>query len=159
MASKNCNQLQSSTHRNTSVRIVHIPRSIDDDFYRYNMPELNIIIEGSSAKTILDNLNDVAKALHCEPLLILKFFGFRLGTNIMCKNNKYIICGIVANDTLAQYLDDFIEKYILCCTCLLPEITLSKTTTRIKKLCMACGGMECISPHNKFETYMLKSIK
>lgn len=148
-----------SKNHNTSTRVVNIPRSVDDDFYRYNMPELIIMTEGSGAKTILVNLNEVAKALHCDPLLILKFFGIIIGTNIMYKNNKYIMCGTVTHDTLIHHLDDFIEKYILCSTCNLPEIIMLKTTIKIKKSCMACGSIECILPRNKFEIYMFKNIK
>lgn len=62
---------------------------------------------------------DIAKSLERPPSYPTKFFGFELGaiTTIEPDKDKYIVNGKHDQPKLAQVLDDFIEKFILCKKC------------------------------------------
>jgi len=47
------------------VRMVNIPRSVEDQYYRYKMPALEAKVEsrGNGIKTVIVNISDIAKAL------------------------------------------------------------------------------------------------
>ena len=66
------------------VRMVNIPRSNTNQFYRYKMPELEAKVEsrGNGIKTVIVNLSDIAKALArpttCLFPYTLVFFFFSL---------------------------------------------------------------------------------
>lgn len=47
------------------MTIVNIRRDVDDKFYRYRMPLLEIKIEGkgNGIKTVVPNMSDIARAL------------------------------------------------------------------------------------------------
>jgi translation initiation factor 5 len=139
------------------MKLVNIPRTVNDDFYRYQMPELSLVFE-AGARTLIDNLQQVAKALKCNPEHILKYFGYRIGTQITHKDHKYSLNGIYSAQILNKHLDKFISKYILCRLCSLPEINLSKTYTKIKKDCRACGNKEFFNPMDKFDCYLHNNL-
>ena len=52
-----------------TVRMVNIPRRIEDQYYRYKMPELEAKVEsrGNGIKTVIVNIADIAKALARPP--------------------------------------------------------------------------------------------
>jgi len=45
--------------------MVNIPRSVEDQYYRYKMPALEAKVEsrGNGIKTVIVNISDIAKAL------------------------------------------------------------------------------------------------
>ncbi len=64
-------------------------------------------------------MTDIAKSLARPPSYPTKFFGFELGaiTTIEPEHDKYIVNGKHDQPKLAQVLDDFIEKFVLCKKC------------------------------------------
>ena len=63
------------------MTIVNIRRDVDDKFYRYRMPLLEIKIEGkgNGIKTVVPNMSDIARALSRPPSYPTKYFGCELG--------------------------------------------------------------------------------
>jgi len=144
------------------MAVVNIPRDVKDEFYRYKMPALIAKVEGrgNGIKTVIVNMADVAKSLARPPGYPTKFFGFELGsiTTIEPDNDKYIVNGKHDQAKLAQVLDDFIEKFVLCKKCERnPETYMVIKGGLIELKCKACGGRTPVDIRHKLCTYILKN--
>lgn len=85
---------------------------------------------GNGIKTKIPNLADIGKDLHREPADILKMFGFELGA-VTIKNddtNSFIVNGKFSANELAEVLDAFVEKFVLCGSCRNPGTEASGRT-------------------------------
>ncbi|KAJ3210093.1 Eukaryotic translation initiation factor 5A-1 [Clydaea vesicula] len=110
------------------------------------MPKLIAKIEGrgNGIKTVIVNMSNISRALMRPPAYATKFFGIELGVQSNCddKVDKYLINGAHEQEKLAEVLDLFIKKYVLCSGCLNPEtdfiIEKKKKSFDIKTDCKAC---------------------
>lgn len=144
------------------MAFVNIPRDVTDAFYRYKMPVLVAKVEGrgNGIKTVIVNMADIAKSLARPPSYPTKFFGFELGsiTTIEQDNDKYIVNGKHDQPKLAQVLDDFIEKFVLCKKCQRnPETYMVIKGGMISLKCKACGGSTPVDMRHKLCTFILKN--
>ncbi|CAD0091686.1 unnamed protein product [Aureobasidium vineae] len=121
---------------------VNIRRDISDPFYRYKMERLQSKIEGkgNGIKTVVVNLSNVAQQLARPPTYVIKYFGFELGaqTTNDPKDDRWIINGAHEASKLQDYLDGFINKFVLCRSCKNPETVISIKDQRILMDCKAC---------------------
>jgi translation initiation factor 5 len=110
------------------------------------------------------NLQDVAKALFIEPSVILRYFGYALGTKTKIETDPKSaeIISIEINgefhidDTLKQ-LDNFIDEFILCGKCRLPEMALLVENEVAFGLCNSCGHETQIIQTHKLSKYLIKN--
>ena len=112
---------------------------IDDPFYRYTMVKLNVIKLRN--KTAIDNLDQVAKDLDRDPKLIIDFFKKKLNISITFKNNYLTLPSNVQYSNIEMVLREFIEKYVLCGECKLPEtiLTFDDKKTKFTLDCKCCA--------------------
>ena len=105
---------------------LNIPRSVQDQNYRYQMPAIQISLQGSGGgvKSKFENIKDVAHALVVPLDYPLKYIGKEIGSQTEIKGDAYLISGSHTAEKLQQILDKFIEKYILCPKCRLPEMRI-----------------------------------
>lgn len=125
-----------------------------DPFYRYKRPIATV--ENRSSKTIITNLDAIAKALHTKATYILYYIQLEKSTSI--STNGEIKC-IINKSDIEIIIDKFIAQYILCNVCNYPELVTQQATN--KKLyfsCNACGQIIDI-PVNKFTKIMYKDFK
>lgn len=144
------------------MSLVNIRRDVDDKFYRYKMPLLQIKIEGkgNGIKTLITNMSDISKALARPPTYPTKFFGFELGaqTTLDEKNDRYIVNGAHQPDRLRDVLDSFIQKFVLCGSCKNPETDLSiNKQDVIIRDCKACGKRSDVDMRHKLTSYIVKN--
>jgi translation initiation factor 5 len=143
------------------AKMINIPRDVEDKFYRYTMPVLRAKVEGkgNGIKTVVENMGDIAKALDRPVEYPVKFFGFELGalTKVDVANNKYIVNGKHDAEALANTLDTFITKYVLCSKCRNPETDLKVKGEIITSRCRACGKTSNIDMSHKLSSYILKN--
>lgn len=99
--------------------------TIEDENYPYKMPTIvsNVEGKGSQIKTIIQNMDDVALALHRDYFEINKFISIEIGSPIKCLNDTAIsvINGSHSSKTLQSVLTKYIDMYILCKNCRLPD--------------------------------------
>lgn len=127
------------------------------------MPVLLTKIEGrgNGIKTVVPNMEDVARALNRPPSYPTKFFGTELGAQTTMANDRYIVNGAHQADRLRELLDAFIDKFVLCASCKNPETELVITgrgnNEDIHRDCKACGAHTGIDMRHKLTTFILKN--
>ena len=136
----------------------NIPRTVEDPHYRYKMPILTVKIEGrgNGVKTRLPNIIEIAKALERDISYIMKFFELELGTKTI-NNGGYMLNGKHEPEIIADVLDRFIEKYILCGKCHNPETVILAKKDNVRLKCKACGNRTQCDVSHKISTYIIRN--
>eukprot|EP00467_Chlorarachnion_reptans_P019263 CAMPEP_0114519100 /NCGR_PEP_ID=MMETSP0109-20121206/18813_1 /TAXON_ID=29199 /ORGANISM="Chlorarachnion reptans, Strain CCCM449" /LENGTH=359 /DNA_ID=CAMNT_0001699797 /DNA_START=219 /DNA_END=1298 /DNA_ORIENTATION=- len=124
------------------------------------MPRVQSKIEGrgNGIKTVIPNMPDIAKALNCPPEFPTKFFGIELGAQSKweAKSERAIVNGEHHVPALQPIMTKFIEMFILCPRCGLPEIKWKVTKSAIKIDCAACGHNGQINTAHRLLQFILK---
>ncbi|KAL4924459.1 translation initiation factor eIF5 [Aspergillus undulatus] len=140
---------------------INIRRDVTDPFYRYKMEPLQSKIEGkgNGIKTVVVNLNSVAGSLSRPPAYVIKYFGFELGAQANAKptDERWIINGAHDAKKLQDYLDGFINKFVLCKKCKNPETDVIIKDEKIILDCKACGQRSDVDPRLKLSTFILRN--
>jgi translation initiation factor 5 len=138
--------------------MINIKR-VDDVHFRYKMPKLIIKQETTHLKIL--NLSDVAKSLHTKPKYIIKYFGYELGTssNYSSSDSFGTLNGEYTFLQIENLLYKFIDKFILCYQCLLPEtyLKLNSDSTKLRMKCNSCGFRKSIKDH-KLVNYIINDL-
>lgn len=142
------------------MALLNIPsHKVDDPTYRYTMPPLVSRTEGggNGKRTGILNVGEVARALKRPPLqampaaYLMKFFSCELGAKSVYtekskkEDERAILSGWHETSVLQELLDKFIEKYLLCPRCRLPEIDMivparkRSSQSELGGRCKACG--------------------
>lgn len=140
-----------------SSKSVNIPRHIEDPKYRYKMPILENTVKekGINVSTTFTNLPDVARSLKREPMYIVKFIGFTKGAST---DKNFKIKGKIDVESSMQILDQFIEKFVLCTKCGLPDTRLGvENKAKLFCDCLACGNNWQISGKDRLIQYIIKN--
>ena len=138
-------------------------QAIDDPEYRYKMPRIIGKVEGrgNGIKTAIPNMVDVASSLHRPPGEVTKFFGCELGAQTTYNDDteRSIVNGAHETRVLQDKLSVYIEKFVLCPACKLPETSYKIKSEIIYHNCLACGAREMCDMQHKLTTYILKQHK
>lgn len=134
-----------------------------DPAYRYKMPRIMGKVEGrgNGIKTVLVNVNDVATALKRDAPEITKFFGCELGaqTTFSADSDRAIVNGSHRDADLQQNLHKYIENFVLCKKCRLPETHYKIKDGLISQKCLACGNKDTVDMTHKLTTFILAQHK
>lgn len=106
---------------------------IDDPFYRYTMMKLNVIRQKN--KTVIDNLETVAKDLERDPEQIAKFFKKKFSVSMNYKDKLLSTSANLSYHDFEVVLREYIQLYVLCERCNLPETTIEDNTLK----CRCCS--------------------
>ncbi len=136
---------------------------VDDPEYRYKMPSVFGKIEGrgNGIKTVIPNISEVALALHREPGEVNKFFGTELGaqTTYNADTDRAVVNGAHTDQVLQEAIKKYIDVFVLCPQCGLPETDYKIKSGCIYHKCMACGNKEMVDMNHKLCTYILAQDK
>merc|ERR1712057_154928 len=145
-----------------AMAMLNIPSTNTDPSYRYKMPRLVTKIEGrgNGIKTCVVNMTDVARALKRPPSYTTKFFGCELGAQSTFtakdgEGDRAIVNGAHETNVCQKLLDKFIDLYVLCQNCHLPEIDLYVKKGIIQGACKACGWRGDLDNVHKLATYIV----
>ncbi len=129
----------------------------DDPFYRYKRPQFEI--QSFKRKTWILNINSIAEALKRDVKLLEKYLGICCATS--CKMNKQNILeinSVVDIPTLDLHLRIFVERYVLCPSCDLPETIIDKKNDKIEFNCSACGNINLLPLKIKYDTLIYNNL-
>jgi len=137
---------------------VNIGGNQEDKSYRYKMPQLQTKIEGrgNGIKTVIVNMVEIAKALHVDPAYPTKYFGYELGAQSTF-GDRAIVNGQHTAADLSKLLEKFVETFVLCPKCRLPEITLSVKKGELIVDCAACGRNANLNTAHRLKQFILKA--
>ena len=95
-----------------------------DPCYRYKRDDQILKYEGNGngKKTRFVNLNQISEQLHRNPKEISKFLGIDLGTSFTFTRNTTIFNGHIRKEDMETSLKNYIEIFVRCKQCKLPEI-------------------------------------
>lgn len=120
--------------------------------------------KGINERTKLLNLEEIAKALYIEVQTIAKYFSQILGTNVTVeidkKSNEIVsieVKGVYPEEDTRNCLDQFINEFILCQKCKVPEMNLIVQDSELIGKCNACGFVSKMNPAHKLTKYLLKN--
>eukprot|EP01083_Nonionella_stella_P122074 367051_1 len=99
---------------------------------------------GNGIKTVIPNVCEVASSLHRDPAEVTKFFGCELGsqTTFNEENGRAVVNGSHTTPDLQNNLFKYIDKFVLCPNCRLPETIYKVKNGDIFSICAACGAKE-----------------
>jgi len=136
---------------------------VTDPEYRYKMPITFGKIEGrgNGIKTVIPNISELANSLHRTPAEVNKFFGCELGaqTSYSGHNDRAIVNGAHNDATLQSLIHKYIELFVLCPQCGLPETEYKIKNGFIFHKCAACGCKEMVDMSHKLCTFILAQDK
>jgi len=140
---------------------VNIGGTANDRSHRYKMPKLIAKVEGrgNGIKTRIVNMADIAKALHVPPAYPTKFFGFELGAQSRWTEatQAAIVNGAFTAKDLQETLDGFVQLFVLCPGCGLPELDMAVKKGSVIGKCSACGESCSIGGTHKLGKYIINN--
>ncbi|KAL3802591.1 hypothetical protein ACHAW5_011346 [Stephanodiscus triporus] len=135
---------------------------VDDPEYRYKMPTVFGKLEGkgNGSKTVVPNISEVALSLHRDRER-LGFFGCELGsqTTYSAETDRAIVNGHHTDIVLQQLMHKYIQLFVLCPNCNLPEAEYKIKTGVIYHKCAACMRRKMVDMTHKLCTFILAQDK
>lgn len=139
---------------------VNIPASVQDDHYRYTRDDLQCKVEssGNGIKTKLCNIENIAEALNRNVDNLCKYFSYQLN----CAEKRRILKGKHSKGILDKTLEKYINDYVLCGKCKIPETEIicgSASMLKIGLKCSSCGSVTRCPNDQKFNKLVVKELR
>lgn len=132
---------------------------IKDPFYRYKMSKIEHTI--GKTKIYLTNLDDIYDEIKIhDNTLFPKFMAKKLSTNVDQSKHKVSLSNKIDIDSIYDCLYEFIEYFVICQECRLPETTFILSNKKLYLSCRACGHEEKIikNDHTKRIINIIKNL-
>ena len=146
----------------TKVNICGV-KDIEDSNYRYKRDQEILKYEGkgNGKKTRFVNIDEISQQLHRTPDELTKFLGIDLSSSTNYIDKNTIINGHIRKENIEKSLRNYIEIFVLCKKCGLPEISKYKINGKgIKTKCMSCGNRNKMdSDDNRLVSYIVSKLK
>jgi translation initiation factor 2 subunit 2 len=105
---------------------------------RLEIPAAKITHEGK--KTIVTNFGDICSTLNREPEVVAKYLLRELGTAGSRTDGRISLNGIFSADDVNAVIKKYVESFVMCRECHLPDTRLEKEGRRLFIRCEACGA-------------------
>ena len=119
-------------------------RDVNDPFYRYKMRKLVVIQERT--KISLPNLDEVGNDIQREPEMLLEYFKRKFNSNFIKKDGRVLTTKTIKYNEFEEAIREFIEFFILCDKCNLPETTYEMTENHYILTCRCCANYHKYQP-------------
>lgn len=136
---------------------------VDDPEYRYKMVTVYGKHEGkgNGKLTVIPNISAVGLSLHRDPGEVNKFFGCELGaqTSWNKETDRAVVNGHHTDKALQDMVHKYVEGFVLCPNCGLPETEYKIKSGIVWHKCAACGAKEMVDMTHKLVAYILAQDK
>ena len=105
---------------------------------RFNIPKIEGRFEGN--RTVVSNINQIAKQLSREKSHIIRFLVKELATTGENKGKLYYFIGKFNSKRINEKIEKYTKDYVLCSQCNKPDTKLIRTKGINFKQCEACGA-------------------
>ena len=113
----------------------------DED--RFEVPDPNVRPEGNV--TVFENFQEVLDRLDREDRHVLKFLQDELGTSAQIdERGRARLTGEFDQDRVSAVIDEYVDTYVLCPECSLPDTKLAREQGAELLLCEACGARSSV---------------
>ena len=123
---------------------------IIDPYYRYTMDKIKM--EKRKNVNVITNINNISKDLDRDPEMIILYIKKKLSIPLIYKKKEIIINSMIKSDEITNILYEFIEYFVLCGRCKLPETTLNISEDCVELECKCCSYNTKINNINKNKT-------
>ena len=134
-----------------------------DNSYRYKMEPIKSTIcgKGNGIFTIIDNLHIISKQINQPANILLKFLSIYNGS--IANEEKMSITGSYTSDKLQNDIQVYINFFVICSKCGVPEIIPqlkkeSKKNITLEFKCSACGIISSVICNNKSQSKICDMI-
>ncbi|NYT00319.1 MAG: translation initiation factor IF-2 subunit beta [Methanocellales archaeon] len=117
--------------------LIQIPDIVTEKS-RFVVPSPKTFSEGRT--TVFDNFGDIADVLNRDVDHFLKFLLQELGTAGKIEGGRAIFQGKFPFEVINSQIDDYVEEYVICSECGMPDTHLIKSGRILMLKCDACGG-------------------
>ena len=145
-------------------KIVAIPKSIDDPFYRYSREITEIRYTKRNIE--LPNIDKVACALERDITELCQFIKLKINRQIKIAELDGKLSVTIPNfDTkeldvdIDDIVEDYINKYVVCPDCKIPETRYKIKQKSVKIECKACGKLNQIDQISILQGYFNNLMK
>lgn len=110
---------------------------------RFDVPEPTVRKEGNV--TVFENFQAVLDRLSREQDHVLKFIQDELGTSAQIdENGRARLTGEFGADRVQDVLDEYVDTYVLCPECGLPDTNIEQEDDVTRLHCEACGARSVV---------------
>ena len=109
---------------------------------RLELPRLSVSTIGM--RTIVHNFKDIADALNRDPQHLLKFMTREMATAATVHESRAIFQGKFSQETLGRLIQRYMESFVICPVCRLPDTKIVKEKRLSFLVCEACGAKSSV---------------
>ncbi|MFB6143662.1 MAG: translation initiation factor IF-2 subunit beta [Halorientalis sp.] len=111
---------------------------------RFDVPEPDVRQEGNV--TVYENFQSTTKRLDRDPDHVVKFLQSELGTSgHIDESGRARLTGEFDADRIESALDAYVEEFVLCSECGLPDTKFERERGALMLRCEACGALSSTS--------------
>ncbi|WP_254271520.1 translation initiation factor IF-2 subunit beta [Haloarcula marina] len=106
---------------------------------RFEVPDPETRTEGNA--TVVENFQAICDRLNRDPDHVLQFIQTEVGTSAhIDERGRARLKGSFGADRLADVLDAYLDEFVLCPECGLPDTRLEREGDAVLLRCEACGA-------------------
>lgn len=112
---------------------------IDGSSERFEVPDPEVRQEGNV--TVFENFQQVCRQLGREDEHVMKFLQNEVGTSgHIDESGRARLTGDFGHDRIATAIDEYVDEYVLCSECGLPDTRIEREGNVELLRCEACGA-------------------
>ncbi|MFC7076257.1 MULTISPECIES: translation initiation factor IF-2 subunit beta [Haloarcula] len=120
-------------------RAIEETPEIDGTSERFEVPDPEVRQEGNT--TVFENFQAVCRRLDREPDHVMQFLQNDVGTSgHIDESGRARLTGAFDAARIGNGIDEYVEQYVLCPECGLPDTRLEREQGAIIRRCEACGA-------------------